>query len=302
MMVPFVDRELPAERIWLYQPEVSERRPLAAAKLRNDHDSGLPAGIVTTYGTNADGSIDFAGDAVLPLLPKGASKLLTFALDSRTDIRREDGGEARSVLGKSVNGVLTRTIRLRRAISYEVTAPADEDREILVEEPRFEGWKASADSKGVEETPGHFRHKINAAKGKTAKATLLLEHLSSQTVVLTSLPAEQILASIQGLEGETPAIKGAIAKLAGIVADINRARSQLAKLDVERKQIAADQERIRRNLQSVGQSSDLGRQYIEMLKKQEDRLAEIARLEKSLEAEIAARRVLAGQVARQLTF
>ena len=77
---------------------------------------------------------------------------------------------------------------------------------------------------------------------------------------------------------------------------------RLKQLAAERKQIDTDQDRIRRNLQSVGQASDLGRQYIETLKKQEDRLSEIARQEKALEAEIAARRQSAEQIAQKLTF
>ena len=93
-----------------------------------------------------------------------------------------------------------------------------------------------------------------------------------------------------------------MAKLGAIVAEISKARSQRTQLDAERKKIGEDQERIRRNLQAVGQGSDLGRQYIETLKKQEERFAEIARTEQSLEAEIAAKRLAAEQLARQLTF
>ena len=92
MMVPFVDREVSAARTWLYQPDTSARRPLAAVRLRNDGDSGLPAGIVTAYDDVADGNINFVGDAQLPLLSKGAFKFVTFALDAKTDIRREDKG------------------------------------------------------------------------------------------------------------------------------------------------------------------------------------------------------------------
>ena len=42
MMVPFVDREVPAARTWLYQPETAARHPLAAVRVRNDGESGLP--------------------------------------------------------------------------------------------------------------------------------------------------------------------------------------------------------------------------------------------------------------------
>ena len=93
-----------------------------------------------------------------------------------------------------------------------------------------------------------------------------------------------------------------MAKLGALVAEISKARAQRAQLDVDRKKIAEDQDRIRRNLASVGQGSDLGRQYIETLKKQEERLAQIATGEQSLDTEIAAKRAAADQLARQLTF
>ena len=92
MMVPFADREVSSARTWLYQPETAPRHPLAAVRMRNDSESGLPAGIVTAYEVAGDGSVNFVGDAELPLLPKSTFKFVTFALDAKTDIRREDKG------------------------------------------------------------------------------------------------------------------------------------------------------------------------------------------------------------------
>ena len=93
-----------------------------------------------------------------------------------------------------------------------------------------------------------------------------------------------------------------MAKVAQVVGEINKAKSQRTQLETERKKIAEDQERIRRNLQSVGQTSDLGNQYVDILKKQEQRFAEIDRADRALEAEIAAKRLAAEQLARELKF
>src|SRR5450759_2334607 len=128
------------------------------------------------------------------------------------------------------------------------------------------------------------------------------QRIDSETVVLTSLGAEDILARIRGLQNENAAVKDTVGKLGTIVADINKARSRRTQLDAERKKIGEDQERIRQNLQSVGQGSDLGRQYIETLKKQEERLAEIARADHALEVDVAAKRLAAEQLTRQLSF
>jgi len=93
-----------------------------------------------------------------------------------------------------------------------------------------------------------------------------------------------------------------VSKLGTIVGEINKAKSQRAQLETERKKITEDQDRIRRNLESVGQGSDLGRRYIDTLKTQEDRLAEISRTDGTLEGEIAAKRQSAEELARRLTL
>jgi len=302
MMVPFVDREVTASRTWLYQPETSEHRPLAAVRIRNDGDAGLPPGIVTALEPSADGQANFVGDAQLPLLPKGAVKFVTFALDGKTDIRREDKGVRRTVLGKAVDGKLTLAIRSRRTISYEVTPPPDEDREIVVEEARADGWAPAADAKNVEETPTRFRYTITAPKGKTTYAALVLDRTDRETITLTDLAPEEIYARIRGLDNESEALKAAVAQLGAIVSEINRARLAKAQLATEQKNIAVDQDRIRRNLQSVSAGSDLGRRYLATLKTQEDRLAEMAQKKAALDNEISAKRKAAAEVARGLVL
>ena len=302
MMVPFLDREVAASRTWLYQPDTHARRPLAAVRLRNDGDATLPAGIVTTFEAAGEGATNFVGDAQLPLLPKGTFKFVTLALDTKTDIRREDQGVQGTTLGKAVNGELTITTRSRRTIAYEITPPTEEDREIIIEEPRAAGWAPSADQQEIEETPTRFRFKIDAAKGTTTKSKLVIERTDRRMVHLTSLAPEQILTTIQGLENETPALKSAVARLGETIGEINRARAQRSQLEAERKKIGEDQERIRRNLGSVGANSDLGRRYLESLKSQEERLGVIARSDQLLEAEIAARRTVAEEIAKGLSL
>jgi hypothetical protein len=302
MMVPFIDREIPVSRIWLYQPDVTPNRPLAAVRLKNEGDSALPAGLVTAFEIAADGSTNFVGDALLPLTPKDATRLATFAVDTKTAIRRDDRGIVQTMLGKALNGTLTVKTRSTRTIDYEVTAPPDEDREIVVEEERVTGWTPVADTKGIEETPTRYRHTIAAPRGKTTKASFTTEHLDSEQVVLTELDVDDMLVKIRGLQNETPELKATVGKLTGLVEDMNKAKAQRDQLESERDRIVLDQGRVRENLRSVGQGSDLGRRYLATLKTQEDRLAEIGTLDAKLEKEIDARTKAAEDAVRQLTL
>ena len=237
MMIPFVDHEI--ERIaHLYVPARNQRsRPLAAIKLRNDGDSALPAGLVTAFETGGDGEVNFAGDAQLPLLPKGATRFVTFALDSKTAIRRSDRGIKQARLGKAVRGELSVTVKSLWTVDYEITPPAEEDREVIIEEPRQDGWKATGDSENAEETPARLRYTVLAPKGKTTKATLSREHVDYESVTLSSLAPDRIVAVISGLENQTPALKEAIAKLGALAGDIGKANAHKRELEAERKKI-----------------------------------------------------------------
>ncbi len=302
MMIPFVDHEIGASRTYLYQPETNAQRPLAAIKLHNDGDSALPAGLVTAFETGNDGAVNFAGDAQLPLMPKSATQFVTFALDSKTAIRRSDRGIKQVRLGKAVRGELSVTVKSLWTVEYEITPPAEEDREVIIEEQRQDGWKTTGDSKAAEETPTRLRYTVQAPKGKTTKATLSREHMDYESVILSSLAPDRIVAVISGLENQTPALKEAIAKLGALAGDIGKANLHKRELDGERKKIAEDQDRIRKNLASTGSGSDLGRHYLDTLKSQEDRLAAIATEEKSIEQDIAGKMKEAEGVAQALVL
>ena len=303
MMVPFVDREISASRIWLYQPETNARHPLASVKLENDTKTALSGGIITAFDRTKAGQTDFVGDAQLPLIGKGASKFVTFALDAKTDIRRTDLGRKRTQLGKAVDGVLTLTTKSIQTIGYEIKAPAEEDREIVIDEPRGDGWEASKDNPGeIEKTATRFRYRIFVPQSKTANVELKFEQTGQQTIRLTTLDARRIHATLRGLENTSPSLKEAVRELGAIIASINSADQERNRLETETTTIAEDQDRIRRNLQAVGQGSDLGRRYLDTLRTQEERLSLIREEIEQLNKDIEQKRREAVDIAKSLTL
>ena len=301
MMVPFVDRNVAATRTWLYQPQTNAHHPLAAVRLRNDGDSALPPGLITAFDSGSDGAANFAGDAQLPLTPKGDAKFITFALDGKTDIRREDRGIKETRLGKVVNGVLTLSVRALQTMDYEITSPPDEDREVVIEEARGDGWKPVAETKDVEETAARLRYKVSAPRGRTTKATLVLERLERETIALSTLGAGADPGDDHRPRQCKPGAQGRGVKLGALVADLNSAKARRAEScgrdEADRRRPERASAKISRR---SARSSDLGRRYVDALRKQEDRLAEIAAADKALETEMADKRKAAGGAGEDL--
>jgi hypothetical protein len=96
----------------------------------------------------------------------------------------------------------------------------------VIEEAQADGWKPASET-SVEETPTEFRYTVMAPKGQVTKASLVLERTDSQTVILTTLAAEDMLARIRGLQNESAAVKDAVARLGSpsSTTSIRRARS-----------------------------------------------------------------------------
>ncbi|MFM7608008.1 MAG: hypothetical protein ACKO9A_03880, partial [Alphaproteobacteria bacterium] len=93
--LPFLDLNLPAERLWWVQ-DLAVARPLQALRFRNTSNHVLPDGLVTVYGVPDAPS--FLGDAELRALSPGDQRLIAFVRDrdlrissqssSRDDITR----------------------------------------------------------------------------------------------------------------------------------------------------------------------------------------------------------------------
>src|SRR5690606_18473888 len=76
---PFVDAQIKAERVSLYQAGQQGTHPVVALFLKNDTQASLPPGILTVY----DQHEGYIGDAQLAGIPKGESRMVSFAGDAK---------------------------------------------------------------------------------------------------------------------------------------------------------------------------------------------------------------------------
>jgi len=81
--LPFVDLNLPAERLWWMQ-DLAATRPLQALRFRNTSSHVLPDGLITVYG--GPDTPSFLGDAELRALSPGDQRLIAFARDRDLNI------------------------------------------------------------------------------------------------------------------------------------------------------------------------------------------------------------------------
>jgi hypothetical protein len=301
LSIPILDRQMPTQRLALFQADTAARNPLAAIRLTNDGDTGLPPGILTIYERDQVGNVAYVGDARLSGFPVGEARLLAYALDEKITIERDATQTERLATGTIVKGVLRFARLIRRTEVYRVRGPAKEPRQLIVVQRRLSGWAlVKPEAKGVEISEGNYRLPFSLPGGdKTQTLEVAQEQTLQQELRLIDGANDQInvYAQAQEFDAKTRAALSKVLELQQAVADAQR---QLTQLDAEKQQIVQEQARLRDNLARVPANSDLQRRYLATLDKQETELEGLAKrragAEKAVETARAALRTFVSQL------
>jgi hypothetical protein len=278
LSIPVVDRQMPAQRLALFQSDTTARNPLAAVRLTNDGDTGLPPGILTIYERDKAGMVAYVGDERLSNFPIGESRLLAYALDEKITIERDGAQTERLATGTIAAGVLRYSRVIRQTSTYRVRGPAKEPRQLIVMQRRLQGWSLTKpDAKGIELSEGYYRVPFQLPGGEQTQVfDVVQEQTQYQELRLLDTGSDQIKLFAQAQEFDAKT-RDALTKVLQLQQAVAEAERKVTKLDSDRQQIVQEQARLRDNLSRVPANSDLQRRYLATLDKQETDLEGIAK-------------------------
>jgi len=277
MMLPFVSREVPMERVALYQPDTHPRHPLAAVELKNDGDTGLPPGVLTLYEESAllKGT-SFVGDANMPVVARGDKRMVSYALDSKTAIDREQKSQSTEGRISVSQGVMRTAMTTRYETIYTIKAPEKEERTVVIEHSRMGDYQiVSPDPKEVEVTDTHYRIRVPVKAGEKKTLNVVLEHQGWQSYTIASFSTPQLAAYATDRGQLDASTRKAFARMAEVRRNMDDIDRKSAELQRQRSVIFEDQQRVRENLRSLTGTSDVQQRYLNKLNEQEDLISKI---------------------------
>lgn len=294
-LLPMVSGPIAAERVSLYQPETQPLHPLASVRLTNNTGTSLPPGAVSIYESSAEGGgVSYLGDAQMGPLPAGEDRLLSYAVDLKVRVDREELRASVLTNARIVDGILLVTRTERRETRYTIAGATDEPRVVVLEHPRVAGFTLVEPAGAViSETPEDYRIRTEVPAGQTVAVRAVLERPIEQRVELLTIAPNELavfVAAPQLPEG----VRATLARVQELQQAVATRQAAVARLEQERAGIVADQARIRENLRAVPPESDLYRRYLATLAEQENRLAALrGEIEAAQAAVQAAREALA---------
>jgi hypothetical protein len=273
-MLPIVNENIEAQRISIYNASVLEKHPLNGVEIKNTTDLKLLAGPVTVF----DGG-SYAGDAQVGHLSPGEKRLLSYAIDLDVAVDSSTSSSQRITNVRIVRGIMhvQRLHRFER--EYRLANGSSRDRVLLVEHPKTANTELVQPEKAEEEMATHYRFRVDLDADSSGRFTVVEQRTVAESYALLDRPMTvlQTFVSAGGVDDE---VKAALREVIEMRSTLHQLETRRDELQQELQRITAGQARLRENLRTVGNNTELGRRYLARLSSDEDTIEE-------LEAQIA---------------
>jgi hypothetical protein len=283
-MLPIVQRPIVAAKVSIYNEAVHNKFPLLGLRFRNA-DQPMTQGPVTVY----DGS-SYAGDSRIQDLQPGEERLLSYAVDTGTEVKVESPEyKSQFVALKTVQGVLHATQRMRKPHVYLIKNRSSQDRTLVIEQPYNPDWTLVEPKAPAEKTRDLYRFNVPVKAGEAVRFEVVEECRRIEKVRLDR--ASDATIELYVSDGVmAPKLKEAIEKMKSLNAQLLEASHELGKVEARLKEITDDQSRLRANFEKVPPTSAAYKRYLEKFDKQETEIEKLQADIKARAAEEATRR------------
>ena len=275
-LIPIVNGEVEGTKLSIYNQRVNARYPLNGFRLKNSTALHLLQGPITVF----DGGI-YAGDARIADLPPGQERLISYALDLKTEVETQAPAEQVDVVAAALRkGTLVVTRKAVEEKTYNLANRDTKRKTVLIEHPFRADWTLAAPTAAVERTRDLYRFQVPVEAGGKAQLRVREERQIKQTVVLTD--SASAFAFYLEEKQVSAKVKDALRRLIALRDQVDQTATQRSNLEQRIKEISAEQGRIRDNMGRLAQNSELYARYVTKLGQQE---TEIEALRKEIQAQ-----------------
>jgi len=275
-LLPIIGQPLQGQKVSLYNQSINAKHPLNGYRLKNTSSLHLMQGPITLFDSGT-----YAGDARIEDLPPGQDRLISYALDLKTEVEPKlEGGTQELATVSLKKGTMLISRRLVEDRTYFVKNRDAKAKTILIEQPYRADWKLAEPKEPTERTRDLYRFSVAIDPGKSATLRVKETLPVQESILLMDSGVDQIVYYQQAKEVSSK-VREALQRVVQLRGKLDDARAQRTRLDQRTAEITAEHARIRENMQRLPQNSDLYNRYVKKLDQQE---TELEKLRKEIES------------------
>ncbi len=276
-LIPIVQTRMEGSRVSVYRETQRRTRPMAGMLLKNTTQLTLEGGALTVLDGDA-----YAGEALMERLKPAEQRLVSFALDLGTLVTvRQEESDSPVFLVRIANGALYANYHNRQKKVYTLANQTDKARTVYVEHPVRQGWELDD-----RETPrpegksaSFYRFRVELAPRSTEEVRVIERETAVETYALSDLTPDliQIFVTRRYIDDAT---RQRLREILDLKARLASANTRVQQIEQEIGAIAADQKRLRDNIEALNKTPEarqLIARYVQKADQQETRLEQLAR-------------------------
>ncbi|MGD0132528.1 MAG: DUF4139 domain-containing protein [Bryobacteraceae bacterium] len=280
-MLPFLQQPIGARKLLIYSENYGEH-PMNAAELNNSTSKTLDGGPITVFD-----AASYAGEALMTTLKASDKRLISYSVDLGTRVTTLLDLSRELVREIHVNrGTLTARLALDETKTYTIRNVDQKAKTLIIEHPVRPGYKLMT-LKPAETATNAYRFEVKLAADGSEKFPVAEERVYETTTSVSSLTPDVLLAYVQN-KALSEAARSQLQQVLDIKRQIADADNQIHQLDSDISSTVSDQDRIRKNIQSLNQVSG-----------QQDQVQKYARQLGAMESTLASSRDKLSDVKKQ---
>jgi hypothetical protein len=274
-MLPIVNEAVEGAKVSIYNQRVHAKHPLYGFRLRNATALYLSQGPMTVF----DGGV-YAGDARLEDLPPGQERLLSYAMDLKTEVEPVSEPEQRDLVTVSLRkGTLLATQKAIAEKTYNIRNRDQKPHLVLIEHPFRADWQLASPSTATERTREVYRFAVTVDPGPGTRLRVREEKPLQQSVTLSDAGPD-VLAYYMRATQVSDKVKQALQRVSTLRDKLDQTVQQRRRFEQQIQEISQEQARMRENMGRLAQNSELYNRYVRKLDQQE---TEIDKIRKDIE-------------------
>jgi hypothetical protein len=247
-MLPFLQQQIDGRKLLIYSDHASQH-PTNAAELTNTSGKTLDGGPITVYDAGA-----YGGEALMETLKSGDKRLISYAVDLGTRITEAFGGKQAMVREVHASrGMLTTKYAAEDTRTYTIRNVDQKAKTLILEHPLRQGYTL-LNQKPTEKTAANYRFEIPLAAGATQEFVVNEERVYDQSTAVTNMTPDILVSYIQN-RSLSDAGRRQLQRIADQKRLIAANDAALQEADAQTRQFTSDEDRVRRNIQSLNNVS-----------------------------------------------
>ncbi len=282
-MLPFLQQTIEGRKLLIYSDHASQH-PTNAAELTNTSGKTLDGGPITVYDGGA-----YGGEALMETLKAGDKRLISYAVDLGTRITEAFGSKQALVREfHASRGILTMKIAAEETRTYTIRNVDQKAKTLIIEHPLRPGYTLLS-QKPSEKTATNYRFEIALGSGATQEFVVNEERVYDQTTAVANLTPDILVSYLQ-----SRALSDAGRRQLQRIADQKRliAANDAGVQDAENqtRQLTSDEERVRRNIQSLNSVSGQ-QQQVQTYARQLDTIEQQMTVQRDRQADLQKKKI-----------